>query len=54
MMKSMGFLGLLQKEQLLDSSIHDSIALSQWSRKVGVSLEMSYKAGSRSSMNQAL
>jgi hypothetical protein len=34
MMKSMGFLGLLQKEKLLGSSIHDSIALNQWSGKL--------------------
>jgi hypothetical protein len=51
MMKSVGFLGLLQKEKLLGSSICDSIVFRQWSGKVGVSLELSYKAGSRLSMN---
>jgi hypothetical protein len=50
-MKSVGFLGLLQKEKLLGGSICGSVALSQWSGKVGVSWEMSHKAGSRPSMN---
>jgi hypothetical protein len=46
-----GFLGLFQKEKLLGRNIHDSIVLSQWSGKVGVRSELSYKARRRLSMN---